>query len=178
MTFPATNTFFRTPFFTAISTPITSGAAGSSMRLDHNRVEPRMYTDTLDGSTLNFDTNGLMTTAPLTANECASSGSYVNGVATGTTNGVSWDTATDLVKGTTAAGTNIVLRGTATLAIVATWTTVTWAGGAGAKGCILNDNSATLTAAFPICSFIFSAVLNPAGGSVTVTWTNGFLTLG
>jgi len=184
MAFPTTDKVFRTPFFTAVSTPVTTGAGGSTLRLSHNRVEPRMYTDTLDGSTINYDTNGLITTAPLASNEVASSGTYVTGVATGTTNGVTWDFAITLTKGTTAAGTTMYLgktgaTSTATAVVVATWTGVTWAGAAGAKGCILIDNSATLTAAYPIATYYFGGtVLNPAGGSVTVTFTNGLLTIG
>jgi len=184
MAFPATNSFFRTPFYTGLTTPVTGGAAGSSLNIAHNRVELRFYTDTLDGSTLNFDTNGLMTTAPLNANECATSGNYVNGVATGTTNGMTWDFAITATKGTTLAGTTMYLgktgaTSTATAAVIATiGGAVTWAGAAGAKGVILHDNKAVLTAAFPMASFIFSAVLNPAGGPVTVTFSNGLMTIG
>ena len=185
MAFPVTNSFFRTPFYTGITTPVALGNATGTLRIAHALVELRFYTNTLDWATGgNFDTIGVMTTAPLNANECASSGNYLSARTPGNTNGMTWDFTPTLTKGTAAAGGTMYLgktgaTSTATAAVIATvGGAVTWAGGAGAQGVILHDNSATITAAFPMASFLFSAVLNPAGGPVTVTFSNGLMTIG
>lgn len=173
MAFPTGQNFYRTPIRTALVTPVSTGSATSTVRFAHALVLPRIYTDNLGA--VNYDTDTDIATGVYATNEVATSGQYTTALSAGSAGSGTWSTTPTLVQGSTAGGTNIV-HGPA--GINMTYTGVTWAGASGGFGCILYDNSASLTTRSPIASFRFGSSLTPTAGTVTLTWTNGFLTFG
>ena len=177
MAFQTPNGFFRTPIFNALSAPVSTPAASYTARMGHALVMARIYNDNLGA--VNFDTNSDIGAAPYTSNEVATSGSggmpYTNGVAAGVVNGT-WSTAPSLTKGSTAAGTAIQHGANN---INCQWTGVTWIPGVttAGYGCVLFDNSASLTVRWLFNTFIFTAPLTPSNGLVTLTWAQGFHTI-
>jgi hypothetical protein len=170
MAFPATN-YFRNTFIAGLTLPIASGAAGSTVELASTKLRVTVYKDAITGT--NFDTDkGYNTTAWGTTNEVAASGTYVQGAVTAGT----LSATTTFVQATPSAGGTAIILGPTNINV--SWTTVSWAAGATAgQGCLVWNLNATSTDKWGVAAFLFGTALSPTAGTVTITWTNGILSV-